>query len=472
MVDSGRRRLLRHGLVAAGGLGLGGAGLWQLMHPGEPLPVHPASGPLQPAADANTGLEILQLPAGFRYRTLAWAGAPLADGYAGPGAADGMGVVADRDGVVTLVRNHELKGTRVPMGDPKKAWDVTGGGTTTLTFDIRTERLLDSRISLGGTLNNCSGGVTPWGTWLSCEEAPVTPALLHYGLPMRQWRWHVDTARKPHGYVFEVRPEGEAQPQPIVSMGQFYHEAAAVHPASGIVYMTEDNSPDAGFYRFVPDTPGRLDAGGRLQMMQVHGRTELKKHLPLQQPLAFSWVDIEKPEQGHSPGTHDCAGVVRQGLAAGATAFVALEGCTCRDNAVYFTSKSGGAGTAGQIFRVDLEHNTLALIYEAADVNGFSGPDNLVVSPGGSLMVCEDRAGIMTGAQRIAWLDTAGRLFAFCQVNPRIEGRYGGFDLRDTVLGSEWSGACFSGDGRWLFANIYNPGITVAITGPWDTVPI
>ena len=33
--------------------------------------------------------------------------------------------------------------------------------------------------------------------------------------------------------------------------------------------------------------------------------------------------------------------------------------------------------------------------------------------------------------------------------------------------GAEWAGACFSDDGRWLFANIYSPGFSVAITGPW-----
>jgi len=472
MVDPGRRRLLRHGLVAAGGLGLGAAGLWQLLHPGAPLAAHPASGPLRAVADENTGLKILKLPAGFRYRTMAWAGETLADGYPAPGAADGMGVVADRDGIVTLIRNHELKGTSVPIGDPEKAWDVTGGGATTLKFDSRSERLLDSRISLGGTLNNCSGGVTPWGTWLSCEEAPVTPALLHYGTEMRQWKWHVDKARKPHGYVFEVHAEGETRPQPIVPMGQFYHEAAAVHAASGAVYMTEDNSPEAGFYRYVPHTPGRLRDGGRLQMMKVSGRPELKKHLPLRRPMDFAWVDIDKPGQGHSPGTHDCSGVVRQGIAAGATAFLSLEGCTCVGDSVYFTSKGSGRAKAGQIFHMDLEQSTLELVFESSDRNGFSGPDNLVVSPRGSLMVCEDRDGVMTAAQRIAWLDRAGRLFEFCQVNPRLKARHAGFKLRDTALSSEWSGACFSADGRWMFANIYNPGVTVAITGPWEAVPI
>jgi hypothetical protein len=32
---------------------------------------------------------------------------------------------------------------------------------------------------------------------------------------------------------------------------------------------------------------------------------------------------------------------------------------------------------------------------------------------------------------------------------------------------SEWAGATYSPDGRWLFVNIQSPGITFAITGPW-----
>ena len=34
---------------------------------------------------------------------------------------------------------------------------------------------------------------------------------------------------------------------------------------------------------------------------------------------------------------------------------------------------------------------------------------------------------------------------------------------------AEWAGCCFSPDGKWLFANVYKPGFTVAITGPWKT---
>ncbi len=41
--------------------------------------------------------------------------------------------------------------------------------------------------------------------------------------------------------------------------------------------------------------------------------------------------------------------------------------------------------------------------------------------------------------------------------------------LSGNFTSSEWSGPCYSPDGNWLFANIYDPGITVAITGPWQT---
>ena len=90
-----------------------------------------------------------------------------------------------------------------------------------------------------------------------------------------------------------------------------------------------------------------------------------------------------------------------------------------------------------------------------------SGPDNIVVSPRGSLVICEDSVVPDSGGQIIAGLTESGQLFRFCQINPRIEGYYGGHVLGLTALTSEWAGACFSSDGQWMFANIYNPGITV-----------
>ena len=108
------------------------------------------------------------------------------------------------------------------------------------------------------------------------------------------------------------------------------------------------------------------------------------------------------------------------------------------------------------------------MIFEATERNGFSGPDNITVSPRGSLVVCEDRLGLFTDGQLLAGLDQSGSLFAFCQSNPELRGEFGGYDLRTTAVRSEWAGACFSADGQWMFVNLYSPGISLAITGPWQ----
>ncbi len=472
MARSGRRGFLKHGLIAAGGLGLGLTAWSRIAGGGTPPGFHKALGPLAPVHDQTSGLPILNLPPGFQYQSFAWAGETLGDGYPSPSSCDGMGVVKEEHGIVTLVRNHELRGSSGPIGDPEKAWDNTGGGTTTLKFDTVRGRPLDSLISLGGTLNNCAGGVTPWGTWLSCEEAPMTPALRHLGGDSRQKLWRLKNARKSHGYVFEVRPEGEQNPRPIKAMGQFYHEATAIDPDSGVVYMTEDKAPYAGFYRYLPDVPGQLHQGGKLQMLRVEGRNELIRSVPRGKPMATDWVDIADPGQGHAARTHDGAGVVNQGLLAGATAFLSLEGCIFHDGIVYFTSKAGGEAGAGQVFRLDIAQGLLELIYEATDRNSFSGPDNIVFSPRGSLMICEDRLGMFTKAQYIAGLSELDGLFAFCQVNPDLKGTYKGHNLSRTALSSEWAGVCFSADGQWMFVNLYNPGVTFAISGPWQDGPV
>jgi secreted PhoX family phosphatase len=467
MTDWQRRRFIKQGLVAAGGLGLGLANWSCVGRPTEPPVVHPGLGPLLPVNDQTTGIPLVCLPKGFRYHSMAWAGQPLGDGYPGPGACDGMGIVDERGGVITLIRNHELKGSDGPFGDSKKAWDVTGGGASTLKFDTASERLVDSWISLNGTLNNCAGGVTPWGTWLSCEEGPVTPELMHLGGDSRQILWGIEKARKSHGFVFEVRAEGESDPQPILDMGQFYHEAVAFDPKTGIAYMTEDVEPQAGFYRFTPHTRGQLHAGGKLEMLRVKGVGDLTRSMPLNQPVAVEWVRIADPMMGHTPGTHDGAGVVAQGIEAGGTAFVSLEGCAYHEGDIYFTSKAGGAAGAGQVFRLGLENQSLQCIYEAGHKGGFSGPDNIVVNSRGSLVICEDRIGSPKSGQYVAGLGQDGNLYGICQVNPALRGMYGGHALRDTALDSEWAGACFSADGEWMFVNIYNPGVTLAITGPW-----
>ncbi|MGE3190693.1 MAG: alkaline phosphatase PhoX, partial [Vicinamibacterales bacterium] len=297
-------------------------------------------GGLAPVKDHTTGLPLLQLPPGFRYVTFGWIGDRMEGGTVTPGYHDGMAAFAGEGSRVRLVRNHEI--TRGPSFDPSLSYDpAVGGGTTTLDFDTAKGKLVGYRASLAGTIRNCAGGPTPWGSWLTCEETLLEPGP---GLPF---------TRK-HGYVFEVPLDGRPTIEPLTAMGRFVHEAAAVDPATGIVYMTED-ARDAGLYRFIPNTTSRLAEGGRLEMLAVAGQPRLDTRTGQRPGMSYpvSWVAIDEPERPHEvEERRDGRGVFSQGWARGAAVFARLEGCTYADGKVFVTATSGGAAKMGQVWEL------------------------------------------------------------------------------------------------------------------------
>lgn len=418
-------------------------------------------GPLFPVKDETTGLPLLMLPEGFSYRSFGWAGERLAGtGEPMPGAADGMGIVKVDGEVFTLVRNHEIFGQDGSFGPAASHYDAPcGGGTVTLRYDRRAGKLLEARGSLSGTLVNCAGGTTPWNSWLSCEET-VSPAG-HSGFR----RGRTFRLERAHGFVFEVPAEGVSDARPITDMGQFIHEAAVVDASDGTVYLTEDNRP-AGFYRFLPRQRGQLGAGGRLQALRVKTHPDLRTGLKPGQRFDVDWVDIERPDQGweaaadgsNAGGT---LGVLRQGRAQGASLFTRLEGVFVGPDEIFFTSTDGGDAKAGQVFRFVPSQQRLELFYESPGARVLDYPDNICLSPTGSIVICEDSG---APVQRLYGLTRQGELFELARNNTELAGEMG---FIGSFKGAEWAGACFSPDGKTLFANVYRPGYTVAITGPF-----
>lgn len=373
------------------------------------------------------------------------------DGGTVPDRADGMGCFdlgPDENGnpEIALVRNHELQprhdaGGPIARGYGKRDGVFVPGGTTTIVLDARTLAVKRQFRSLGGTIRNCSGGVTPWGSWLTCEEAPTGPGQL-YGEGLEQ----------NHGWVFEVpaSARGLVDPVPLKALGRFNHEAACVDPATGIVYETEDRD-DSVLYRFIPKVPGRLAEGGKLQAMVIEGLVDTRNWdaaaMPVGKPHRVSWVDLDNVE---SPADD----LRKQAAAKGAALVARGEGIHMGENAVFVCSTSGGAKQLGQILKLTPglagQADTLELFFESQSAEQFNFGDNLTVAPSGHLIVCEDQYTAIVD-NHIRGITPDGRAYNLARLRQQ----------------TELAGACFSPDGKVLFVNAYDPTATLAITGPW-----
>ena len=338
----------------------------------------------------------IALPEGFKYRTFSPAGAVMSDGHQVPLAHDGMGVfnTAGRasSGSCAITRIATIRALGSTAVDANSYDTKGGGGTTTLVVNPFTRELERDFISLSGTTVNCAGGVTPWDSWITCEETNA-------GTPSG-WL-------KQHGYCFDVPAWADSSVPAVAipSMGRFSHEAVAVDPNTWIVYETEDNGGgggSSGFYRFLPNKPGVLVDGGQLQMLAIEDRFQYdaRNNQTIGVALPVTWVDIANP---NPPGTSATA-VFNQGRALGGARFRRLEGCWWGNGAVYFADTSGGNAGVGTVweFRPQGDGGTLTLIFESSGVFELDFPDNLAVSPQGALLLCEDGGGDAVHARRDA----------------------------------------------------------------------
>jgi secreted PhoX family phosphatase len=423
-------------------------------------------GPLVP--DEN---ELLDLPAGFSYKIVSRAGDPMDDGLFVPGKADGMASFAGPGGMAIIVRNHELLPYEGPgpfgeirglplTVDPRKVYDAGRGlaphrgGTSTFVFDTKRQQVVRQFMSLAGTCRNCAGGPTPWNSWVTCEETVVRAGRAKDG---------EFVSDKDHGWCFDVPATPEpflADPIPLTAMGRFNHEAIAVDPRTGIVYETEDRE-DGVFYRFLPNSPGVLQDGGRLQALCIVGEDSKDTRnwgpdAPIETgaPLRVRWIDMDHVDSPDDDLRY-------RGFKAGAARFARGEGIWFSDGQIYIACTNGGQKQKGQIWKYAPaqqeghggagDSGTLELFIESRDSRLLENCDNITMSPWGDLVMCEDRNAELV---RLVAVTPRGQLYTLAGHRAK----------------SEFAGATFTPDGTTLLVNIQHRGLTIAITGPWRTM--
>ena len=287
------------------------------------------------------------------------------------------------------------------------------GGASAIRY-ARDGRITDAYRILEGTSTNCAGGPTPWGTWLSCEETD-------------------------EGRVWECDPTGRTPAVVHPAMGVFKHEAACVDPAGERLYLTEDLS-DGCFYRFTPADYPSLSAG-LLEVATVAADG------------AVTWARVPDPSAASTP-TRD--------QVPGATRFKRAEGIWFDDGSVYF------ATTGDETIRaLRIAAGRIETVYAAKDVPGtpLQGVDNITVSRGGDLFVCEDSYDNDPDAMDICMISREGEVSRFAKFTGREH-------FLPSELESEITGVTFSPDGTRMYAASQRAGGVGAvyeITGPFRT---
>ena len=346
-------------------------------------------GPRGPADELG-----LRLPEGFRSRLIARGGQPVAGTeYRWHEASDGMACFATDDGGWILVSNSE----------------VLEGGASAVRFGPDAQARAAYRI-LDGTTQNCSGGPTPWGTWLSCEEVMG-------------------------GLVWECDPSGRRRALARPAMGTFKHEAAAVDPRGKKIYLTEDLI-DGGVYRFTPTHWHDLSAG-RLEIASVAGDG------------AVSWSEVPDAAARR---------VATRKQVRGSTQFKRAEGIWHDDGTVYISTTGDH-----RVHAYDIAKGRMEVIYDglaSADAP-LLRVDQLTANRAGEVFVCED---IATEEIDIGLIDRAGRVSRFLSATGP---QHAGSELTGVTFDPSGSRMYFSSQRAFGTGEQLGPGAVYEVSGPF-----
>lgn len=283
--------------------------------------------------------------------------------------------------------------------------------------------------SVGGTVRNCSGGTTSWGTSISSEESQSTDDANNDGHNDIGWQIEIDVIT---GKIMDYDNDGK--PDKLYELGNFSHENIVVSYDGSVVYEGADMGSNGYVYKFVPDIAKKLHSGN-LYVLKLNN-TDITK------ADDGEWLQVPNKTPQERNNT------VALAMALGATNFNGVEDVEIGpDGFIYFTAKGtdrvyrfkeGNTNTELSSFNIHIDN----IEY---DIDGrgtvFQDPDNLAFDNEGNLFIMQD------GGNNYIW--TTGPNHSTENPDIRI--------FANTPSGSESTGMTFTPDGKFMFVSIQHP---------------
>jgi len=325
-----------------------------------------------------------------------------------------------------------------------------------------------------GTLANCAGGRTPWGTLLTCEENydgfyGETDRKTGTHTPAEYLKWDNFYNHPPehYGWVVEVDPKtGSAKKH--IGLGRFAHECATVRLARDgrpVVYSGDD-AADEHLYKFIAKNKGSLEEGTLYVANITKG---------IWIPLVHSDPRLKKVFKDQTEILINCREAAKL---VGATPLDRPEDIEIDpykgDVLVACTNNKAAQRPYGSILKIrERNNNPLSLNFTSetflsgGEAGGFACPDNMAFDPRGNLWFTTDMSG---------WDMHKGSLLNFGNNGLFVVMRQGPtagipIQMASAPMDAEFTGPLFSPDGKTLFLSVQHPGETstdlTKLTSTW-----
>jgi len=358
--------------------------------------------------------------------------------------------IREENGIWKIVKNDPYN-RRITAQTPMKLnWDTPIKGKTTVI----------------GTHSNCSGGITPWKTFLTCEEnydnffgeTEYDQNNIASHRPSTEgWENFYKYPPEHYGWVVEVNPtDGTAQKH--IALGRFAHECCTVYELADrrVVAYSGDDKNNEHLYKFISSKPSSLKEGTLYVADTIQGKW-----------MALDWENQPILQSKFKDQTEVLIRAREASKLLGATALnrpedIEIDPIT-GNIFVSLTNNKSKNDFHGSILKIEETNGAFdALTFKAStyiaggEKNGFSCPDNLAFDLSGNLWITSDISGSDMNREGNPYLPFKNNsLF----VIPRY-GEDSGKVIRvaSAPKDAELTGPWFSPDGKTLFLSVQHPG--------------